>query len=79
MRVQTGGHRGFTLIKVHSLVSLLWILTMSWFCSPPGIDSPLVSDVSLMGPLGEILERLAGRRVGTEGTHWVVGIFEWDM
>ena len=36
VRVQTG-HGGLTL-KVPSLVSLLWVLTTSWFCSPPGND-----------------------------------------
>ena len=52
-RVQRGGHEGLTLLKVPSLVSLLWVLTMSWSCSPPGGDSDQGSDVSLTVPKGE--------------------------
>ena len=59
VRVQTGGHGGFTLLKVPSLVSLLSILTMSWSCSPPGSDSAQGSDVSHTVPNGETLEGLA--------------------
>ena len=58
VRVQTGGHGGLTLLKVPSLVSLLWVLTMSWSCSPPGSDSDQGSDVSLKVPKGETLEGL---------------------
>ena len=58
VRVKTGGHGGFTLLKVPSLVSLLSILTMSWSCSPPGSDSAQGSDVSLGVPTGETLEGL---------------------
>ena len=59
VRVQTG-HGGLTLLKVPSLVSLLWVLTMSWSCFPPGSDSTQGSDVSLTVPKGETLE----------GLHW---------
>ena len=55
VRVQTGGHGGLTLLKVPSLVSLLWVLTTSWSCSPPGSDSAQGSDVSLTVPKGETL------------------------
>ena len=41
-----------------SLVSLLWVLTTSWSCSPPGVDSAQSSDVSLTVPKGETLEGL---------------------
>ena len=58
VRVQTGGHGGLTLLKVPSLVSLLWVLTMSWSCFPPGSDSAQGSDVSLTVPTGETLEDL---------------------
>ena len=58
VRVQTGGHGGLTLLKVPSLVSLLWVLTTSWSCSPPGSDSDQGSDVSLTVPKGETLEGL---------------------
>ena len=57
-RVQTGGHGGLTLLKVPSPVSLLWVLTTSWSCSPPGNDSAQGSDVPLMVPKGETLEGL---------------------
>ena len=60
VRVQTG-HEGLTL-KVPSLVSLLWVLTMSWCCSPPGSDSAQGSDVSLTVPKGETLGRLDWER-----------------
>ena len=60
VRVQTGGHGGLTLLKVPSLVSLLWVLTMSWSCSSPGSDSAQGSDVSLTVPKGET----------QEGLHW---------
>ena len=60
VRVQTG-HEGLTL-KVPSLVSLLWVLTTSWFCSPPGSNSAQGSDVSLMVPKGETLGRLDWER-----------------
>ena len=62
VRVQTGGHGGLTLLKVPSLVSLLWVLTMSWSCSPPGSDSAQGSDVPLMVPKGETLGRLCWER-----------------
>ena len=62
-----------------SLVSLLWVLTTSWFCSPPGSDSAQGSDVSLTVPKGETLEGIDGRGIGAEGTHWAARIFEWDM
>ena len=71
--------RGLTLLKVPSLVSLLWVLTMSGSCSPPGSDSAWGSDVSLTVPKGETLESLDWNGDGAEGTYWVVGIFEWDM
>ena len=58
VRVQTGGHGGLTLLKVPSLVSLLWVLTTSWSCSPPGSDSAQGSDVSLTVPKGETMETL---------------------
>ena len=58
VRVQTG-HEGLTL-KVPSLVSLLWVLTMSWSCSPADNDSAQGSDVSLTVPKGET----------QEGLHW---------
>ena len=60
VRVQTGGHGGLTLLKVPSLVSLLWVLTMSWSCSPADNDSAQGSDVSLTVPKGET----------QEGLHW---------
>ena len=60
VRVQTGGHGGLILLKVPSPVSLLWVLTTSWSCSPPGSDSAQGSDVSLMVPKGET----------QEGLHW---------
>ena len=53
VRVQTG-HEGLTL-KVPSLVSLLWVLTTSWSCSPPGSDSVTRA---LMDPKGETLKGL---------------------
>ena len=62
VRVQTGGHGGLTLLKVPSLVSLLWVLTMSWSCSPPGSDSAQGSDVSLMVPKSETLGHLDWER-----------------
>ena len=62
VRVQTGGHGGLTLLKVPSLVSLLWVLTTSWSCSPPGSDSAQGSDVPLMVPKGETLGRLDWER-----------------
>ena len=62
MRVQTGGHGGLTLLKVPSLVSLLWVLTMSWSCSPADNDSAQGSDVSLTVPKGETLGRLDWER-----------------
>ena len=71
--------QGLTLLKVPSLVSLLWVLTMSWSCSPPGSDSAQGSDVSLTVPKGETLESLDWKGDGAKGTYWVVGIFEWDM
>ena len=58
VRVQTGGHAGLTLLKVPSPVSLLWVLTTSWSCSPPGSDSAQGSDVSVTVPKGETLEGL---------------------
>ena len=61
-RVQTGGHGGLTLLKVPSPVSLLWVLTSSWSCSPPAGDSDQGSDVSLMVPKGETLGRLCWER-----------------
>ena len=75
--VQTG-HEGLTL-KVPCLVSLLWVLTTSWFCSPPGSNSAQGSDVPLTVPKGETLGRLDWERTGAEGTHWVLGVSEWDM
>ena len=60
VRVHTGGHGGLTLLKVPSPVSLLWVLTTSWSCSPPGNDSAQGSDVPLMVPKGETLGRLCG-------------------
>ena len=77
VRVQTG-HEGLTL-KVPSLVSLLWVLTTSWSCSPQGSDSAQDSDVPLAVPKGETLEGLDWKGDGAEGTHWTAGIFEWDM
>ena len=62
VRVQTGGHGGLTLLKVPSLVSLLWVLITSWSCSPPGSDSAQGSDVSLMVPKGGTLGRLDWER-----------------
>ena len=62
VRVQTGGHGGLTLLKVPSPVSLLWVLTTSWSCSPPGSDSAQGSDVSLTVPKGETLGRLDWER-----------------
>ena len=62
VRVQTGGHGGLTLLKVPSLVSLLWVLTTSWSCSPPGSDSAQGSDVSLTVPKGETLESVDWER-----------------
>ena len=59
VRVQTG-HEGLTL-KVPSLVSLLWVLTMSWSCSPPA-DSAQGPDVPLTVPKGETLGRLDWER-----------------
>ena len=76
VRVQTGGHGGLTLLKVPSLVSLLSVLTTSWFCSPPGSDSAQGSDVSLTVPKGETLESLDWKEIRAEGTHWVARIFE---
>ena len=55
VRVQTGGHAGLTLLTVPSPVSLLWVLTTSWSCSPPVSDSDQGSDVSLAVPKGETL------------------------
>ena len=82
LRVQTRGHGGLTLLKVPSLVSLLWVLTTSWSCCPPGSDSAQSSDV--WPDLSWILEVrswrvLTGKGVGAGGTQWVVGVFEWDM
>ena len=80
VRVQTGGHGGLTLLKVPSLVSLLWVLTMSWSCSPPGSDSAQGSDVSLTVPKGETLESLDWKEHWSRGdTLGLAGIFEWDM
>ena len=62
MRVQTEGHGGLTLLKVPSLVSLLWVLTTSSSCSPPGSDNDQGSDVSLTVPKGETLGRLDWER-----------------
>ena len=62
VRVQTGGHGGLTLLKVPSLVSLLWVLITSWSCSPPGSDSAQGSDVSLTVPKSETLESLDWER-----------------
>ena len=62
VRVQTGGHGGLTLLKVPSLVSLLWVLITSWSCSPPGSDSAQASDVSLTVPKSETLESLDWER-----------------
>lgn len=62
VRVQTGGHGGAHPPKVPSLVSLLWVLTTSWFCSPPGSDSAQGSDVSLTDPKGKTLEGLDWER-----------------
>ena len=70
---------GLTLLKVPSLVSLLWVLTTSWSCSPQGSDSAQDSDVPLAVPKGETLEGLDWKGDGAEGTHWTAGIFEWDM
>ena len=67
VRVQTGGHGGLTLLKVPSLVSLLWVLTTSWSCSPPGSDSAQGSDVSLTVPKGETLGRLDWERGWVRG------------
>ena len=58
VRVQRGGRAGLILLKVPSPVSLLWVLTTLWSCSPPGSDSDQGSDVSLMVPKGETLGRL---------------------
>ena len=55
LRVQTRGHGGLALLEFHSLVSLLWVLTTSWSCSPPGSDSVTRA---LMDPKGETLEGL---------------------
>ena len=60
--MQTGGHGGLTLLKVPSLVSLLWVLITSRSCSPPGSDSAQGSDVSLMVPKSETLESLDWER-----------------
>ena len=80
VRVQTGGHAGLTLLKVPSLVSLLWVLTMSWSCSPPGGDSDQGSDVSLTVPKGETMEGLDWKEHWGRGdTLGLAGIFEWDM
>ena len=76
LRVQTRGHGGLALFEFHSLVSVLWVLTTSWSCSLPGSDSVTRA---LMDPQGETLEGLTGGGVGAGGTHWVVGVFEWDM
>ena len=78
-RVQTGGHGGLTLLKVPSPISLLWVLTASWSCSPPGGDSDQGSDVSLRVPKGETLGCVDWKGDGAEGTYWVAEIFEWDM
>ena len=59
-RVQARGHGGLTFLKIPSLVSLLWVLTMSWSCSPADNDSAQGSDVSLTVPKGET----------QEGLHW---------
>ena len=45
LRVQTRGHGELALLKIPSLVSLLWVLTTSWSCSLPGSDSAQGSDV----------------------------------
>ena len=58
VRVQRGGRAGLILLKVPSPVSLLWVLTTSWSCSPPGSDSDQGSDVSLTVPKGETMENL---------------------
>ena len=80
VRVQTGGHGGLTLLKVPSLVSLLWVLTTSWSCSPPGSDSAQGSDVSLTVPKGETLEGLDWKGDWGRGdTLDLAGIFEWDI
>lgn len=77
VRVQTG-HKGLTL-KVPSLVSLLWVLATSRFCSSPGSNSAQGSDVSLTVPKGETpgaASRL-GEELGQRGhTGWRL---EWDM
>ena len=62
VRVQTEGYGGLTLLKIPSLVSLLSVLTTSWFSSPPGVDSAQGSDVSLTVPKGETLGRLDWER-----------------
>ena len=62
VRVQTGGHGGLILLKVPSPVSLLWVLTTSWLCSPPGNDGAQGSDVSLTFPKGETLGHLDWER-----------------
>ena len=81
LRVQTRGHGGLTLLEFHSLVSLLWVLTTSWSCSLPGSDSaqgskvwPEVSWILKVRPW----RVLTGGVVGAGGTHWMVGVFEWD-
>ena len=58
VRVQRGGRAGLILLKVPSPVSLLWVLTESWSCSPPAGDSDQGSDVSLTVPKGETMENL---------------------
>ena len=63
VRVQTGGHAGLTLLKVPSPVSLLWVLTTSWFCSP-GSDGAQGSGVPLTVLKGETLGRLEVRPWG---------------
>ena len=90
LRVQTRGHGGLALLKFPSLVSLLWVLTTFWSCSPPG--SELSSDQSFdvwpelwcvtrafMDAKGETLEGLDWERSWCRGTHWVAAVFEWDM
>ena len=62
MRVQTEGYGGLTLLKIPSLVSLLSVLTTSWFPSPPGVDRAQGSDVSLTVPKGETLGLLDWER-----------------
>ena len=59
--------RDSTLLKVPSPVSLLWVLTTSWSCSPPVSDSDQGSDVSLAVPKGETLGRLDWERGWVRG------------